>query len=116
MLQACFRLLRCSNAIEREQAERALRESKEHLQLCLSAALLGSWQYDPSRRIFSWDTHAKEIFRATENDTPLEEFMTWVHRGDVERVWAAHNAALDPTAPKRSATEFRIRRADGEVR
>ena len=31
-------------AIEREQAERALRASKDRLQLCLDAALLGWWQ------------------------------------------------------------------------
>jgi PAS domain S-box-containing protein len=42
--------------------------------------------------------------------------MTRVHPDDVERVWAAYNAALNPSAPKRYATEFRIRRADGEVR
>src|SRR5215467_4634661 len=31
------------DAIDRERAERALRDSKEHLNLCLSAAPLGSW-------------------------------------------------------------------------
>jgi PAS domain S-box-containing protein len=104
------------DAIDRERAERALRESKEHLQLCLSAALLGSWQYDPTRRILSWDAPAKEIFGAAESETPLEEFMTWLHPDDVEKVRAAYKAALDPSEPQRSMTEFRIRRADGGVR
>jgi PAS domain-containing protein len=69
----CVILIRqLHDAIDRERAERALRESKEHLQLCLSAALLGSWQYDPTRRVFSWDAPAKEILGATEM-TPLSE-------------------------------------------
>jgi PAS domain S-box-containing protein len=116
---ACFSVIlvtQLHDAVDRERAERALRESKEHLHLCLSAARLGSWKYDPTGRVFSWDAHAKEILGTPENDTVLEEFMTWVHTDDVERVWAAYNAALDPSEPKRSAIEFRIRRADGEVR
>jgi PAS domain S-box-containing protein len=104
------------DAIDRERAEQALRESRQQFQLCLSAALLGSWRYDPARRVFSWDAHAREIFGLAENDTPLEEFMTRVYPDDKERVWAAYNAALDPAEPKRSATEFRIRRADGDIR
>jgi PAS domain S-box-containing protein len=95
---------------------RDVTEQKALLQLCLSAAQHGSWRYDPTRRVYSWDAHAKEIVGAAENDTPLEGFMTWVHPDDAKRVWAAYNAALDPSEPKRSATEYRIRRADGEVR
>jgi PAS domain S-box-containing protein len=115
----CFSVIiitQLHDAIEREQAERALRESKEHLELCLNAAWLGAWQYDPTRRVFSWDTRCKEILGTYENEATVEEFMTWVHQDDVERVWAAYNATLDPSEPTRSATEFRLRRADGEVR
>jgi PAS domain S-box-containing protein len=104
------------DAIEREQAERALRQSQERLQLCLNAARLGSWQYDPTRRVLSWDTRSKEILGAHENEATVEEFMTRMHPDDVERVWAAYNVALDPSGPERSETEFRFRRADGEVR
>src|SRR5215467_8360778 len=64
---------------EEIKAKHAIAESKEYLQLCLSAAPLGSWQYDPTRRVFSWDAQAKEILGATENDARLEEFMTRVH-------------------------------------
>src|SRR5260370_34073187 len=32
------------------------------LQLALNAAQLGSWQYDPRRRVFSVDARAQEIF------------------------------------------------------
>src|SRR5215510_476902 len=42
--------------------------------------------------------------------------MKLVHPDDLERVLAALEAALHPVDPRRSATEFRLRRADGEVR
>jgi PAS domain S-box-containing protein len=86
------------------------------LQRALNAAELGSWQYDPIRRIFSWDVRCKEIFGVLENETSIEEFIAWVHPDDAERVWAAYHLALDQTEPKRSATEFRLRRGGGGLR
>jgi PAS domain S-box-containing protein len=103
-------------AIEREQAERALRASKDRLQLALDAARLGWWQYDPVHRVISVDTRLKEIFDFTSNETPIEEFMERVHPDDAERVWADREAALDPADPKPYTHEYRIRRRDGEVR
>jgi PAS domain S-box-containing protein len=102
-------------AIEHEQAERASRVSKDRLQSALDAAKLGSWQYDPLHHLFSWDARGKEIFAIAENGATVEEFMNWVHPDDAERVWAAYHAALDPTQPKRSPTQFRLRRGNGKV-
>jgi len=39
-----------------------------------------------------------------------------VHPDDAERFWVDREAALDPANPKRSASEFRIRRRNGEIR
>jgi PAS domain S-box-containing protein len=103
-------------AIEREQAERALRASKDRLQSALDAAKLGSWQYDPLHRVFSWDARGKEIFAVAENGATVQEFMNLVHPDDAERVWAAYHAALDPAQPERSPTQFRLPRGNGEVR
>jgi PAS domain S-box-containing protein len=110
-------------AARRQTAEDSLRErerqlyaSRARLQFTIDAARLGSWQYDPPRRVFSWDTRSKEIFGVAENEATLEEFMNRVHPDDAERVWAAYHAALDPAEPHRTATEFRVRRGDGEVR
>jgi PAS domain S-box-containing protein len=86
------------------------------LQRALNAAQLGSWQYDPFRRVFSLDARSKEIFGTSKNETGVEEFMTWVHPDDAERVWTTAQLALDPHEPRRSANEFRLRRGDGEVR
>src|SRR3974390_3139888 len=48
-------IARARLAIEREQAERALRASRDRLQFALDAAQLGCWQYDPRRRVASGD-------------------------------------------------------------
>jgi PAS domain-containing protein len=99
-------------AIEREQVE----ANKDRLQSALDAAKLGSWQYDPLQRVFSWDARGKEIFTVAQNAATLEEFMNWVYPDDAERVWAAFRAALDPAQPERSPTQFRLRRGDGKFR
>jgi PAS domain S-box-containing protein len=100
----------------RKRAEEDLKASKDRLQLALNAAQLGSWQYDPCHRVFSGDARAQEIFDFAENEAPVGDVMKRVHPDDVEKVLAAIAASLDPVDPKRSATEFRLRRADGEIR
>jgi PAS domain S-box-containing protein len=100
----------------RKQAEQDLQASKDRLQFALDAAQLGWWQYDSIRRVVSGDTRFKEIFDVTGGETPIEEIMNRVHPDHVEMGWAALEAALDSIDPKRSATEFRFRRRDGEVR
>ena len=100
----------------RKRAEEDLKASKDRLQLALNAAQLGSWQYDPRHRVFSGDARAQEIVDFAKNEAPIEEVMKRVHPDDVEKVLAAIEASLDPVDPKRSATEFRLRRADGEIR
>jgi PAS domain S-box-containing protein len=113
-------------AIEREQAERALRASKDRLQaskdrlqLALSAAHLGWWQYDPLRRTGSGDARANEIHDfdiAEDEEVALEELLKRVHPDDVGMVEAAIGTALEPADPKPYAHEYRIRRRDGSIR
>src|SRR5713101_3636060 len=100
----------------RKRAEEDLKASKDRLQLALNVAQLGSYQYDPRHRVFSGDTRCQEIFDFDKNEAVIEEVMKLVHPDDVERVSAALEAALDPVDPRRSATEFRLRRGDGEIR
>src|SRR5713226_129850 len=103
-------------ATRRQASDALLRESKARLQVAIDVAQLGSWQYDPHQRVVSLDMHSKEIFDVAEYEAPIEGIMRLVHPDDAERVWAALEAALDPAEPKRSATEFRLRRRNGEVR
>jgi PAS domain S-box-containing protein len=100
----------------RKQAERTLQTSKERLQFALDAAQLGWWQYDPLRWVISGDIRSKQIFEVTSDEIPVEDIVTKrIHPDDGERVWAAFQAALDPTDPKPYATEYRVQRR-GEVR
>lgn len=46
----------------RKQTEQQLQASKDRLQLALDAARLGSFDFDRSRRVLSWDKRCKEIF------------------------------------------------------
>jgi PAS domain S-box-containing protein len=101
---------------ERKRAERALQESKDRLQIALNIAQLGSYLYDPRRRIFSGDTRCQEIFDFPKNEAAIEEVIKLVHPDDVEMVQANLEAALDPVDPRRSATEFRLWRKDAKVR
>jgi PAS domain S-box-containing protein len=103
-------------AARRQAAEDWLRESKDRLQTALNVAQLGSYRYDPRHRVFSGDTRSQEIFDFPKNEATIEEFMKLVHPDDLEMVWANLEAALDPVDPRLSATEFRLRRRDGEVR
>jgi len=102
-------------AVERTRDRQALQASKDRLQSALDAARLGSWRYDPSHRVFSWDARSKEIFGVPEDGATIEEFMNWVHPDDVEKVWAAYHRALDPSQPERSPTQFRLQRGNGKV-
>jgi PAS domain S-box-containing protein len=111
-------------AVVRDMTEiRAIEEQKQkllvhdRLQLALDAAQLGCWQHDPVNRVSLWsDRRSKEIYDVAEDKTDFEEFTKRVHPDDVERVWTAMEAALDPTDPKPYAIEYRVRRRDGEVR
>ncbi len=103
-------------AARRQAAEDWLRESKDRLQIALNVAQLGSYRYDPRRSVFSGDARSQEIFDFPKNEATIEEIMKLVHPHDVAMVQANLEAALDPVDPRRSATEFRLRRGDGEVR
>jgi PAS domain S-box-containing protein len=101
---------------ELRQITGLLRDSKDRLQLALDAAQLGSWQYDPRTRMVSADGRCQEIFDVASSKAVIEEILKPVDPDDAQRLWAAIEASLDPVDPKRSATEFRLRRRNGTVR
>jgi PAS domain S-box-containing protein len=105
-------------AAKRQAAEDFLRDSEWRLQLALAAAQLGSWEHDPVRRVMSGDARARELFdfSSSEEEATTDDVMARVHSDDVAMLRAALMESLDPVNPKRSATEFRIRRRNGEIR
>jgi PAS domain S-box-containing protein len=96
--------------------EQKLQTSKDRLQFALDAVQLGSWRYDPSRRVASVDTRFKEVFDVAADELPIEDLKKLVHPDDAERFWADREAAIDPANPRPYAHEYRVRRRDGEVR
>jgi len=100
----------------RKQAEQELQASKDRLQLAFDATQLGWWQHDLLRGVGSGDSRFKEIFDLTTDEIPIEDLMKRVHPDDMERFWADRQAALDPANPKRTVSEFRIRRRSGDIR
>jgi PAS domain S-box-containing protein len=104
------------NITLRKQAEQELQASRDRLQLAFDAAGLGWWQYDPLRRIGSGDSRFKEIFDLTADEISIDDLMKRVHPEDAEKFCADRAAALHPTNLKRSASEFRIQRTNGEIR
>jgi PAS domain S-box-containing protein len=100
----------------REQAEQAILARKDRLELALDAAKIGSWHYNPRSGVLSWDTRCQGIFDAVRNEMTIEEWMTWVHPEDAERVRANGEAALDPVNPKRTVTEYRVLQRGGGFR
>jgi PAS domain S-box-containing protein len=101
-------------AAKRQAAEDVLRDRERRLQLALAAAQLGSWQYDPIRRVLSGDARAKEILDFPGSELLMDALMERVHPDDVERVATMVAELLDPATPNRSGTEFRLRRRDGK--
>jgi PAS domain S-box-containing protein len=104
------------SAARRKAVEDLLCESKDRLQLAINAAQLGSWQYDPFRRLVLVDARTREIFDLSAEETTIEEVMARVHRDDAARFWADREAALDPADPQPYAHEYRVMRRDGEIR
>jgi PAS domain S-box-containing protein len=100
----------------RKRAEQDLHASKDRLELALDAAQLGWWEYDPVRRVLSWDGRAQEICDHAENELTIEEFLKRMHPDDVARFLAVREAALDPVDPKPYGNVYRIVRSDGKVR
>jgi PAS domain S-box-containing protein len=103
-------------AIQREQTAQAIQASKERLQFTLDMVKLGSWQYDPRRRVVTGDTRFKEIFDVTTGEMPIEDLKKLVHPDDAERFWANREASIDLADPRRLPHEYRVQRRDGAVR
>jgi PAS domain S-box-containing protein len=100
----------------RKAAETAVRTSQMRLQLALDAARLGWWLYDPVQLTASWDTRFKEIFGVADPHADVSAILARVTPEDSSRVCEAAAAALNPLDPKPFVGEYRIQRADGEIR
>jgi PAS domain S-box-containing protein len=100
----------------RKASEATIQTSQIRLQLALDAARLGWWLYDPLQGTASWDERFKAIFDIVDPQTDVASIMARVPPEDASRVCATAAAALNPVDPKPFVGEYRIQRANGEIR
>ena len=91
------------------------RESAEWLRRALSAARLGTWEFDVRAGRVTWSREVLGIFGVSDFDGTFEAWGKLVHPADLEYAKATVQRALQD----RSATDFRIEHrslmADGKV-
>jgi PAS domain S-box-containing protein len=100
---------------ESKLAAETLRQSQERLQLALKAARMGTWRWDVSSNLLSWDEGLDNLYDLApgEKVTRYEQFIERVHQDDRTFVEssvarALHAGGLD--------YEFRILLPNGRVR
>ena len=98
----------------RKQAEAALIESRDRLNLALRAAEMGVWEWRiPTSELF-WTPECMRLFDVDQSFGVIGDFIARIHPEDVERVISAARQAI----AERSAfiAEFRIIHSDGHLR
>ncbi|MET0405044.1 MAG: PAS domain S-box protein [Cystobacter sp.] len=100
----------------RREAEDALREASERLQIALeAAAVLGTFVWNFPARMITGDARFARTFglapRQAARGIPILEFGTFVHPDDRARIEEQTALVLNSGGPYRS--EYRIRRGDG---
>nr|WP_244424823.1 response regulator [Methylobacterium nodulans] len=99
-----------------EASTARLRESEQRRSLALAAGRMGSWDWDPVTREYSWDEGQYRLFGvdpARFVPTP-ESVDALIHPEDRERMRALGRHAARTGEP--FDAEFRIVRPDGEIR
>jgi PAS domain S-box-containing protein len=99
----------------RKQAEAALADSRERLQLALDASHLGLWEWDLDSGTLSYSPEVLVItgLPAEALGADVAAARRLVHPDDIEAVWASDEAAR---TGRPFSAEYRIVRPDGRLR
>ncbi len=91
-----------------EEQDRALRESKERLDLALQSAGVGTWIWDVGANALMWDDFLHPLFGLPPNTFSgrYEDFLALLHPEDRERVAREAADAVENDAPY--DTEYRV--------
>ncbi len=100
---------------ERKKAEEALRESQQRLELALSGAGLGSWDWDLQTRAAFFDQRWAEMlgFFAEEIEPHISGWESLIHGEDKPRVMEILHEHLEGIRPLFEA-EYRLQAKSGE--
>jgi PAS domain S-box-containing protein len=115
-----FRLLdlyvrQVAEIIERHKAEAALRESEERLRLAQLRTGIGVWDRDLHTGKTTWTPELEALFGLDSGTVKrYADFRERVHPDDIAAFEAARDAAV--RSRKTFDFEFRINRADGQIR
>lgn len=105
-----------TDATERRRVEEALRASEERLQLALSAARAGAWQWEIATQHMIWSPEHFDLVGLPRgaSERQYDRFLDLVHPADRQRVREAFTAVATRVDP--IELEFRVVRADGAER
>lgn len=100
---------------EQRRAEASSRQNEERLAMAMSAAQMGTWEWDIQTNISKWSDETKRIFGLSPGDpeTSSEEFYQMVHPDDRLAVEQAISRAIAEGTPYEA--EFRMIHRDGSA-
>ena len=101
---------------DRVRAQTALRESAGRLDLALSAARMGVWEYDPATDHGWWSPNLFDIFALGNTGQGLMAFLAHVHPEDRDRVLRRATTLADGAEGDAFEEDFRIVGADKVTR
>jgi PAS domain S-box-containing protein len=103
------------DATDHRQAEQALRDERQRLQLALDAARIGVWEWDIPTGALAWSPHLEVMhgFAPGTFGGTFEEFIGRVHPNERAQAIAAIERAVRDGGP--FSTEFRIVWPDGSI-
>ncbi len=107
----------CLEITARKQAEERLAKRETQLELAMRIVGLGTFDHDHLNNRLYWSGQMREIHGVPPGVEPeLALLQGHLHPEDRESLQAAFDAAQDPNGPGTFSAEYRILRANGEVR
>jgi PAS domain S-box-containing protein len=92
----------------RKQAEQALRESEDRLQLAIASTQLGTWDWNLVTGELKWDVGCKTMFGLPPDaESSIEIFFEGLHPEDRDRLQNVMQMSLDSTSGGVYDTEYR---------
>ena len=103
---------------EQKLLQRAMRESRDRLEVAADSAHIGVWDYDVERNVLVWDEWMYRIYNISPNDFTggYEAWSQALHPDDSSRVTALFNQALLDPKKVEFNPEFRIIWPNGAIR